>query len=105
MAYYSTGVSVSWGDYVFSEVTSVAPQVGGTRAGREAPWLGNAGTVTVQMFGGAMADSNFVGLIGTLVVTGGGIELTAPAIYESWSAATELNGVTRYTVSFTLVDY
>lgn len=103
MAIYSAGIAVSWGGSVFSEVTSATHTYGGTRRGRNAVAFGDAGTATVEMLNGGMASTSLCGLIGFLVISGGGINLTCPAIYESCGATPEVNGVTRYTVTFKLV--
>lgn len=104
MATYSTGISVSWDGLAFSEVTGVSVQYGAARAGRVEPWVGDAGTATVQMLAGAMANQGYSGLRATLSIQGGGVSLTCPAIYETCAAQPELNGVTRYTVNFKLLD-
>jgi hypothetical protein len=41
---------------------------------------------------------------GSLTVSGGGQSLTNTAVWESMQVVSELNGVTRYTVTFTLLD-
>jgi hypothetical protein len=53
--------------------------------------------------GNNTATSNY-GVRATLAISGGGQSLTNPAIWESLSVANEVNGVTRYTVTFKLLD-
>lgn len=103
MANYSTGIVVTWGGSAFSEVTAASHTYGGTRKGRSSAWIGDCGSATVEMLSGSMANTGFCGTTGTLVISGGGISLTAAAIYESCGATPELNGVTRYTVNFKLI--
>lgn len=103
MATHSSGISVTWNGMAFQEVTAAAHTFGGTRTGRSAQWSGDAGSATVEMLNGSMASTSFVGIAATLSISGGGIGLTTPAIYESCGATPELNGVTRYTVTFKLI--
>jgi hypothetical protein len=39
-----------------------------------------------------------------LVISGGGVNLTSYAVYEGFVMTPEVNGVTRYTVTFNLLD-
>lgn len=103
MAYYSAGISVTWEGSAFSQVTAASHSFGGTRKGRSAAWFGDAGSATVEMLDPGMSSNTFCGTTGTLVINGGGISLTCPAIYESCGATPEVNGVTRYTVNFKLL--
>lgn len=104
MASYSVGISVTWGGSSFSEVTAANHTYGGSRRGRSVAWSGDAGSASVETLGASMVSTSFCGTTGTLVISGGGISLTCPAIYESCGATPELNGVTRYTVNFKLLE-
>lgn len=103
MATPSSGISVTWGGFSFSEVTAATHTIGGTRKGRSAPWYGDTGSATVEMLNGGMASASYCGIVQTLSISGGGISLTMPALYESCGATPEVNGVTRYTVTFRLI--
>ena len=83
MATYSTGISATWGSVTFTEIAGLSWTYGGENVGRSANFTPNPGSVTVA---------------------GGGMNLTQAAVLESVSAAAEVNGVTRYTAEFTLLD-
>lgn len=105
MAAYSSGVSVSWNGGAFQEVTSLSwTWGGGSPKGRSAVWTDEVGTVSIQCLAGANVATGQYGLRGDLVITGGGQALTCKAVYESVAVASEVNGVTRYTVSFRILD-
>jgi hypothetical protein len=104
VATYSTGISATWGGVPFQEVTDLAWTYGSEPRGRSAPWTDDAGTVSITCLGGANTGLGEYGLRKQLVLSGGGQSLTNQAIWESLSVAPELNGVTRYTVTFKLLD-
>lgn len=103
MATYSAGIAVTWEGSSFSQVTAATHSLGGARKGRSAVWFGDAGSATVEALDSSMVSASYAGTTGTLVIIGGGINLTCPAIYESCGATPEVNGVTRYTVNFKLL--
>lgn len=103
MATYSTGIGVTWGSVTFTEVTGLSWTYGGENIGRSANFNPQPGSVSVTALG-TVPGIGVVGSRNTLAVTGGGMNLTQTAVLESVSAAAELNGVTRYTVEFTLLD-
>lgn len=105
MATYSTGVSVTWGGVAFTEVTSAAPTYAGTASkGRSVVWTDDAGSVVVECYGSANVSTSEYGLRKQLVISGGGMSLTSYAVYLGFSMTPELNGVTRYSVRFQLLD-
>lgn len=105
MATYSTGIEVTWGGTAFSEIQSLSWSAGGGGAkGRDAPWTDEVGSVSLQCLNTANVSTSLVGTTATLVITGGGCGLTVPAIYESASVDTELNGVTKYSVTLKILD-
>jgi hypothetical protein len=72
--------------------------------GRDAPWTDEVGSVSLRCLNTANVSTSLVGTTATLVITGGGCGLTVPAIYESASVDTELNGVTKYSVTLKILD-
>jgi hypothetical protein len=104
VAFYSTGISATWGGVAFQEITDLAWTYGSAPRGRDAAWTDDAGTVSITCLGGANTGLGEYGLRKQLVLSGGGQSLTNQAIWESLSVAPELNGVTRYTVTFKLLD-
>lgn len=111
MATESTNVSVSWGGAAFAEVVDLSWTFGGgPPRGRAQPaqgqqvWSNELGSLTVVCLGAANVTTAEYGQRKQLVVTGGGATLTTYAIYESVGVQCVLNGVTRYTVTFRLVD-
>lgn len=101
MATYSHGVSVSFGGAAFSEVTGLGWNYGGGMPqGRGVVWVAEAGDVTVESLGGLPVA---YGAYGTLSIAGGGMNLTVNAVCTGQAAAAEVNGVTRYSTSFTIL--
>lgn len=103
MATYSTGISATWGSVTLTEITGLSWTYGGENVGRSANFNPNPGSVSVSAFG-TVPSISLVGNRNTLAVAGGGMNLTQKAVLQSVSAAAEVNGVTRYTVEFTLLD-
>ena len=105
MATFSTGVSVTWGGSAFSEVVGLDwTYGGGAPKGRSVVWTDDAGSVSVTALGSANTAVSEYGLRKQLVISGGGQSLTNQAVWESLSVSNENNGVTRYTVTFKLLD-
>lgn len=105
MATFSTGVSVTWGGSAFSEVVGLDwTYGGGAPKGRSVVWTDDAGSVSVTALGDANTSTAEYGLRKQLVISGGGQSLTNYAIWESLSVSNTVNGVTRYTVTFKLLD-
>lgn len=105
MATYSTGISATWDGTAFQEITDVSVQyAGGPPKGRNVIWTDDAGSVSITTLDGTNVSAALYGLRGTLVLSGGGIVLTSAAVYEGFSMTPTLNGVTRYTVTFRLLD-
>jgi hypothetical protein len=103
VATYSTGISATWGSVTLTEITGLSWTYGGENVGRSANFNPNPGSVSVSAFG-TVPSISLVGNRNTLAVAGGGMNLTQKAVLQSVSAAAEVNGVTRYTVEFTLLD-
>ncbi len=105
MASYSSGVSVTWNGVAFQEVTGLSwTYGGGPSKGRSVAWTDDAGTCSVECLGSANTATANYGVRATLAISGGGQSLTNPAVWESLSVANEVNGVTRFTVTFKLLD-
>lgn len=103
MAIYSTGISVAFASSSATEVTDLSWQWGnGLPVGRGSNYTPNVGTVTVGCFG-AVSTASY-GVRGSLTISGGGMNLTCTAVCTGVSATAELNGVTRYTVTFQILD-
>lgn len=105
MATRSQGISVQWGGVAFDEVTDLQVTHGGGAAkGRSVIWTDSAGTVSVSCFGTTNISTYQYGVRNDLAISGDGVSLTAKAVYEGVTVTPELNGVTRYSVSFKLLD-
>ena len=105
MATDSVGISVTWGGVAFSEVTGAPAVYGaGPPKGRSTNWTDEVGTVVVTCLGSTNVSKTEYGLRKQLVISGGGVSLTEQAVYEGFTATPEVNGVTRYTVTFRLLD-
>lgn len=105
MATYSTGISATWGGTAFVEVTDLNWSYGGgPPKGRSAVWSDELGSVSVTCLGGANTSTSEYGLRKALSLSGGGQSLSVYAVWESLTVAPELNGVTRFTVTFKILD-
>lgn len=103
MATYSSGISVTFSGAPVGEVVGLSWTYGGSLPkSRSDNWTDDAGSVTVETLGGA--SSGAYGQVGTLTISGGGMNLTCDACCTSVSAAADLNGVTRHTVVFTIIQ-
>lgn len=104
MATYSTGITCTFVTTTFAEVTGLSWSYGGALPrGRGVTWTDNVGSVTLTCLSSAGVSTSNYGVRGTLTISGGGASLTHMAVYESVSVAPELNGVTRYSVTFKLL--
>ena len=105
MATYSTGIAATWGGSPFAEIVDLSwTYGGGPPKGRNAIWTDEAGSVSITCLDGANISTAEYGLRKQLVLSGGGQSLTVNAVYESLNVVPELNGITRYTVTFRLLD-
>ena len=105
MATYSTGISATWGGTAFVEVTDLNWSYGGgPPKGRSLVWTDELGSVSITCLGSANTATAEYGLRKELALSGGGQSLSVYAVWESLTVAPELNGVTRFTVSFKIVD-
>jgi hypothetical protein len=105
VAFYSTGISATWGGVAFQEIVDLSwTYAGGAPKGRSEIWTDDAGSVSVTCLGAANTGLGEYGLRKDLVLSGGGQSLTSKAIWESLSVAPELNGLTKFTVTFKLLD-
>lgn len=105
MAAYSTGISATFDGTAFVEVTGLSWQYGGgLPKGRSSTWTDEVGSVSIACLGTANISTAKYGTRADLVLAGGGVALTHKAVYESLNVTPELNGVTRYTVTFRLLD-
>lgn len=105
MATYSTGITCTWNDTSFGEVTGLSLSYGGGMPkGRSMPWTDDLGSVTVECLSATGISTGNYGARATLVIAGGGANLTVPALYQSVTVSPELNGVTRYGVTFKILD-
>lgn len=105
MATHSSGITVTWGGVSFSEVTDLQWSYGGgSSKGRSVAWTDDAGTVTLSCLGSSNMSTGNWGQRDTITIIGGGMDLTYKAIFEQVAASAELNGVTRYTATFKILD-
>lgn len=105
MASYSQGVSVAWNGTAFQEITGLSWTYGGGQSkGRSVAWTDEAGTLSVECLGSNNTSTGNYGVRADVTVSGGGQSLTNKAVWESVSVASQVNGVTRYTVTLRLLD-
>ena len=109
MATYSTGITATWGTVAFTEVTDLQWSFGGApakdRLAESADrWTDDVGSVSLSCLGTHNINTVEYGKRKSLSLQGGGANLTLNAVYESLGVAPELNGVTKFTVTFKLLD-
>jgi len=107
VATFSTGITVTWNSITFQEIFALSWSYGGERqdrgSGAAAGWIANPGSVTIGCFGSSGVQTSNVGKLGSLSITGGGVNASGNAVLESVNLEPELNGVTRYTVTLKVV--
>lgn len=102
MATTSQGIAFSFNGSPASEIRGLSWSVGGGYStGRNAAYLPEAGTVSLQSLGGI--STAIWGVRGTLVITGGGMSLSVVAVCTDVQASATLNGVTVYSAEFTIL--
>lgn len=103
MAVYSAGITVTFNNITISQVTGLSWSVGGGVPTNRSSggWYPEMGSVTVESLGGIVGTR---GQGATIRITGGGMGLTAFAVLTEYGASAEVNGVTRYSHSFTLIE-
>ena len=105
MATYSTGITATWDTTPFTEVVDLSWSYGGSLPrGRNDRWTDELGTVSVTCLGTANTSTTQYGLRKDISIAGGGATLTHKAVWQGLTVAPEVNGVTRYTITFRLVD-
>jgi len=107
MATYSTGLVVTFDGTTFAEVSDLSWDYGGGPAtGRAtgAPvFKDSPGSLTLTAYGVAGMTTDTYGKFGVLSVTEGGAALTTNAVCEGLSVQCQVNGVTRYTMTFRFI--
>lgn len=107
MAVYSTGMTVSWNSQTFQELVSLDINWSGSRQDRGSAnspgWVPEGAKVTLTSLDFPIGLSSY-GKLGTLTISGGGLNYNGPATMDGLSATPELNGVTRYTVTLSTID-
>ena len=105
MAKYSQSVSVTWNGVAFTEVVGLSwTFAGGSSKGRNVVWTDDAGTCSVECLGAANTSTDNYGKRAAISISGGGQTLTGFAVWESLSVASQVNDVTRYTVTLKFLD-
>ena len=105
MATYSTGITVNFDGSTYATVTAMSWSYGGDLPiGKSDSYTDSLGTLTLTCLGVDGVSTSNYGTRGDLEVAGGGADLTHKAVLTEIGVTPELNDVTKYTVSFTLVD-
>jgi hypothetical protein len=102
MATTSQGIGFSFNGSPASEIRDLSWSYGGGyTVGRDAAYLPEAGSVSIQTLG-AISYSIW-GTRGTLLITGGGMALSVTAVCTDMGVQAQLNGVTVYSAEFTIL--
>lgn len=105
MATYSTGIACTFAGYTFGEVQVLGWSFGSDLPkGRGSNWTDQKGSVTISALSSTGIGSSVYGTRGTLAITGGGMTFSATVVCVGCEVSAELNGVTRYAASFTIVE-
>ena len=107
MATYSTGITATFGARVISEITNVevTVQSGPDRArAANAHWTDNNGGATFTTLDVGDVGGSVWGAVDDLIINGGAMAINAQAMYDGFTAVSELNGVTKYTISFKFLE-
>jgi len=104
MADYSTDISVAWDGTAFTEVQELSWNYGGSRTGRDTEWTADQGSISIACLGTANTNISEFGKRASLAINGGGANLITYAAWESVGVTYERNGVTRYAVTFRILD-
>ena len=107
MATYSTGISASYGARVFKEITNVevTVQSGPDRARAAAVhYTDNNGGATFTTLDVGDVGGGVWGAVDDLIINGGAMAINTQAMYDGFTSVSELNGVTKYTISFKFLE-
>lgn len=105
MATYSADITVGFGGATYEEVTAISWSYGGDLPiGKFNEYTDSLGTLTLTCLNATGISTSDYGTRADLTVSGGGANLTHKAVLTEIGVTPELNDVTKYTVSFTLVD-
>lgn len=103
MATYSTGVTATFNGTGISEIVGLSWNFGGGLSdARSVAWRAFPGSVTIELLG--FATTAIYGARGSLVISGGGVNLTCTAVCTDVGVTAEVNGLARYTYSFDILD-
>ncbi len=103
MAVYSTGVTATFPGALFTEISSLSFNFGGGHLeGRSSKFKAVRGQVQFELLNGATTAIH--GDRGTPGITGGGIALTVAAVCVDVGVVAEVNGLTRYSYTFDIVE-
>lgn len=103
MATYSTGISATFGSYTLLEMVGLSWNFGGGMpVGRGIVWQAVPGQVTIESL--SPITTAMYGTRAVLNISGGGVGLTTPAVCTDIAVTAEINGVSRYSYTFDILD-
>lgn len=104
MATPCAGVSATWNNVSFGEITKIDVTRGGELPqGRDSTWTVDAGTIEITSLSTAQLTASQYGNMAVLAFTGGGLTMTTKAICQTLRATGAVNDVTRYVGTFKIV--
>ncbi|NBW13250.1 MAG: hypothetical protein EBR82_35095 [Caulobacteraceae bacterium] len=104
MANPCTGVTVTWGGSSLQEVVDVKIVAGGSLPiGRDSTFALDAGTIEIACLHTANVSLAERGLKKTLQFTGGGLECSTKAVFQTLNVAGKVNDVARYSAVYRIV--
>ena len=102
MATYSTGVTATFPGATLAEIVGLSfSWGGGMPEGRGTAFKALPGQVQLEML--APVSTSIYGTVGSLAISGGGVNLTLTAVCTEAGAVAEVNGITRYSYLFTAI--
>lgn len=103
MATFSTGITATFGSYSLTELVGLSWSFGGGfSSGRNVSYTPVAGQVVAESL--VSISTAMWGTRATLTITGGGVGLTTTAVCTDIAVTAEVNGVTRYSYTFNILD-
>lgn len=103
MATYASGVTATWDNVSFGEVTKLTVTHGGALPlARASTWTLDVGTIDIECLTTANISAASYGKRSDFSVSGGGLSYSGKAVLERFTLVGTVNDVARYTATLKL---
>ena len=100
MATYATGITATWDNVKFGEVTEIKVTHGGAMPlARTSTWTLDVGTIDLVCLATENVSTSKYGKRAAVSIAGGGMTYAGNAVLEKFTLAGVVNDVARYTVT------